>query len=127
MISLFSVFLNIFISVYFFNKIGFIIVPIATTISSWFNALILLVFLINKKYFSLNKNFLVQFFKIIISTALSSYIFYNLVNYFNENLSYESGNKLITMILLVIITLIIYVVISIFTKTFKISDIKLKY
>ena len=83
--------------------------------------------LINKKYFSLNKNFLVQFFKIIISTALSSYIFYNLVNYFNENLSYESGNKLITMILLVIITLIIYVVISIFTKTFKISDIKLKY
>ena len=127
LIALFSVFLNIFISVYFFNKIGFIIVPIATTISSWFNALILLVFLINKKYFSLNKNFLVQFFKIIISTALSSYIFYNLVNFFNENLSYESGNKLITMILLVIITLIIYVVISIFTKTFKISDIKLKY
>ena len=127
LISLFSVFLNIFISVYFFNKIGFIIVPIATTISSWFNALILLVVLINKKYFSLNKNFLVQFFKIIISTALSSYIFYNLVNFFNENLSYESGNKLITMILLVIITLIIYVVISIFTKTFKISDIKLKY
>ena len=127
LISLFSVFLNIFISVYFFNKIGFIIVPIATTISSWFNALILLVVLINKKYFSLNKNFLVQFFKIIMSTALSSYIFYNLVNFFNENLSYESGNKLITMILLVIITLIIYVVISIFTKTFKISDIKLKY
>ena len=57
----------------------------------------------------------------------NSYIFYSLVNYFNENLSYESGNKLITMILLVIITLIIYVVISIFTKTFKISDIKLKY
>ena len=81
----------------------------------------------NKKYFSLNKNFLVQFSKIIISAALSSYIFYNLVNFFNENLSYESGNKLITMILLVIITLIIYVVISIFTKTFKISDIKLKY
>jgi putative peptidoglycan lipid II flippase len=127
LISLFSVFLNIFISIYFFNKIGFIIVPIATTISSWFNALILLVVLINKKYFSLNKYFLVQFFKIIISTALSSYIFYNLVNFFNENLSYESGNKLITMILLVIITLIIYVVISIFTKTFKISDIKLKY
>ena len=127
LIALFSVILNIFISVYFFNKIGFIIVPIATSISSWFNALILLVFLINKKYFSLNKNFLIQFFKIIMSTALSSYIFYNLVNFFNENLSYESGNKLITMILLVIITLIIYVVISIFTKTFKISDIKLKY
>ena len=36
--SLFSVFINILISVYFFSKIGFIIIPIATTISSWFNA-----------------------------------------------------------------------------------------
>ena len=35
----------------FFSKVGFIIVPIATTISSWFNGIILLVFVINKNYF----------------------------------------------------------------------------
>jgi len=125
--SLFSVFINILISVYFFNKIGFIIIPIATTISSWVNALILLIFLMEKKYFSLNSNFIFSSSKIILSTALTSYIFYNLIKYFAENLTYESEYKIITIILLVIITFIIYILISIFTKAFKISDIKLKY
>ena len=125
--SLFSVFINILISVYFFNKIGFIIIPIATTVSSWINALILLIFLLEKKYFSLNSNFIFSSSKIILSTALTSYIFYNLIKYFAENLTYESEYKIITIILLVIITFIIYILISIFTKAFKISDIKLKY
>jgi putative peptidoglycan lipid II flippase len=125
--SLFSVFINILISVYFFNKIGFIIIPIATTISSWINALILLIFLLKKKYFSLNSNFIFSSSKIILSTTLTSYIFYNLIKYFAENLTYESEYKIITIILLVIITLIIYILISIFTKAFNISDIKLKY
>ena len=40
--SLISVLINISISVLFFEKIGFIIIPIATTISSWFNTLLLL-------------------------------------------------------------------------------------
>ena len=55
--SILSVLLNIFISVYFFNKIGFIIIPIATTISSWFNTLLLLFYLLLKNYFSFYKNF----------------------------------------------------------------------
>ena len=38
-ISLVSVILNIVISVALFQKIGFIIIPIATSISSWFNAI----------------------------------------------------------------------------------------
>mgnify|MGYP001173203487 CR=1 FL=1 len=125
--SLISFFLNIIISLYFFSKIGFIIIPIATTISSWFNAIILVIFLINKRYFSLKSNFFNKFLKIIISTVLSTYIFYVLINYFAGNLSYESSNKLITIILLVIITFIIYIVLSILTKAFKTSDIKLKY
>ena len=44
--SFFSVITNTIISVYFFEKIGFIIIPIATTISSWLNALLLLIYLI---------------------------------------------------------------------------------
>ena len=125
--SLISVILNIVISVYFFSKIGFIIIPIATTISSWFNSILLLIFLINKRYFSLKSNFINKFLRIITSTLLSTYVFYALINYFSDNLSYESTSKLITMILLVLITFIIYIVLSILTKAFKTSDIKLKY
>ena len=44
-VSLFSVILNASLSIYFFSKIGFIIIPIATTISSWFNTILLLFYL----------------------------------------------------------------------------------
>ena len=125
--SIFSVLLNIFISVYFFNEIGFIIIPIATTISSWFNTSLLLYYLLSKKYFSFNKNFPLKFLNILFVSSFSSFIFYKLIQNFNEYLNYESEYKLLTIILLVIITFLIYIMTSIATKAFKISDIKLKY
>ncbi|MFL2894439.1 MAG: murein biosynthesis integral membrane protein MurJ [Candidatus Pelagibacter sp.] len=125
--SFFSVVINIFISLYFFNKIGFIIIPIATTISSWFNSLLLFVYLISKKYFLFKRYFFSSFIKIIITTFITTYIFYYLVNFFQSYLTYESNYKLITIILLVITTIILYILLSIVTKAFKISDIKLKY
>ena len=125
--SILSVLLNIFISVYFFNNVGFIIIPIATTISSWFNTFLLLLYLLSKKYFSFYRSFPIKFLNILFVSSFSSFIFYKLIQNFNEYLIYESEYKLITIILLVIITLLIYITTSIFTKAFKISDIKLKY
>jgi Uncharacterized membrane protein, putative virulence factor len=125
--SIFSVLLNIIISVYFFNKIGFIIIPIATSISSWFNTFLLLFFLKKKKYFLFNKSFPIKFLNIFLVSLFSSFIFYKLIKNFNEYLIYESNYKLLTIILLVITTILIYIVTSIATKAFKISDIKLKY
>ena len=52
--SLISVIFNIIISLYFFSKIGFIIIPIATSMSSWLNSLLLLIYLIYKNYLTLN-------------------------------------------------------------------------
>ena len=125
--SVISVIINIIISIYYFNKIGFIIIPMATTISSWLNAILLLIYLTNKKYYSINSIFLNSLIKISLSTAITSYIFYNLINFFSDNLSYNSEYKLVSIILLVIVTFIIYILTSILTKAFKISDIKLKY
>jgi len=125
--SVLSVIINIIISVYYFNKLGFIIIPIATTISSWFNAILLLIYITNKKYYLIKFKFIKSLLKIILSTVLSSYIFYNLIKFFSENLTYNSEYKLITIISLVIATFFIYIFISILTKAFKTSDIKLKY
>ena len=125
--SVFSVIINIIISIYYFNKMGFIIIPIATTISSWFNVIILLIYLTNKKYYLINLIFVKSLLKISLSTVLTSYIFYNLIKFFSQNLTYNSEYKLITIILLVIVTFFIYILISILTKAFKTSDIKLKY
>ena len=126
-ISVYSVIINICISLYFFPIIGFIIIPIATTISSWFNAIILFGYLMKKKYFIFDSNLNFSILKIILSTSITSFLFYQLVRYFDEFLVYESEYKLLTIILIVAATFVIYMLISILTKAFKMSDIKLKY
>ena len=125
--SIYSVIINISLSVYFFDDLGFIIIPIATTISSWFNALILFIFIIKEKYFEFENSFIFSLFKIILNSMITCFLFYQMINYFKDFLIYESQYKLITVILLVIITFIFYIILSITTKAFKISDITLKY
>ena len=126
-ISIYSVIINVCISLYFFSDIGFIIIPIATTISSWFNTTVLFGYLIKKKYFVLDSALSFSIFKIIFSSITTSFLFYQLIRYFNDLLIYESQYKLLTIILIIILTFIIYMLISILTKAFKMSDIKLKY
>ena len=125
--SLISVISNIIISLYFFNKIGFIIIPIATSISSWLNSLLLLIYLINKNYFSFKIEMFISFLRIVFVSSVASLLFYYLTNLTQEFLVYNSAYKLITILILVFITLIVYILISIITNAFKISDIKLKY
>ena len=125
--SLVSVLINVFISIYFFSSIGFIIIPIATTISSWINSFLLLFYLLKKKYFSFDEIFLFKVLNIACISIFSAFIFDQLIKNFSHYLLYESEIKLLVIILLVILTLIIYIIASIITKAFKISDIKLKY
>ncbi|MDC2995934.1 murein biosynthesis integral membrane protein MurJ [Candidatus Pelagibacter sp.] len=125
--SIYSVFVNISISIYFFSDFGFIIIPIATTISSWFNAILLFAFLTRKNYFVFDNLINLALTKILISSIITTFLFYNLINYFDYLLVYESEFKLLAIISIVIITFFMYILISIFTKAFKISDIKLKY
>ncbi len=125
--SIISVLINVAISLYYFKNIGFIIIPIATSISSWVNALILLLYLNYKKYFFLKFELIKNLSKILFVTLVSSYIFYYLISIFSNSLNYDNKYKLIFIILSVIITIISYILISIVTKAFKLNDIKLKY
>ena len=126
-ISVVSVLINIIISVSLFDKYGFIIIPIATSLSSWFNAFVLYIYLINKKYFIFLKDFYLFIIKLLFSCTAMSMVFKNLLNIFSNNLVYSSNTKLFYMIIIVLITFIVYLFVSIITKAFKISDINLKY
>ena len=126
-ISLFSVLLNIIISVLLFQKVGFIIIPIATSISSWFNALVLYIFCKKKNLFIFNTIFIYRFPRILFSSLVMGLIFYLLLDIFNKQLSYSEGLKFVYLLLSILISVISYVFISIFTKAFKINDIKLDY
>ena len=126
-ISLFSVLTNIVISISYFNEIGFIIIPIATTISSWLNAILLFAFLKNGGLFSFNNIFLVRFIKIIIASLLMAIFFNFLITYFKYELAFNQNIKSFYLILSVILSLLFYLFVSYWIKAFKTSDIKLKY
>ena len=126
-ISLISVILNIIISLYYFREIGFIIIPIATSISSWFNSIILFIFLSKKKLFSFNKIFIKNFLKILFSSFLMGLILKFLIAFFDNQLIFEHQFKLFYLILVVILALILYMLISFFIKAFNYKDLKLKY
>ena len=126
-ISLNSVLLNVFISVIFFKEVGFIIIPIATTISSWFNAILLFIFLKIKNLFSFDLLFINRFVKILLASVLMGVFFNFVIHFFNDKLLYEASFKAIYLIGAVIIALIFYLLIAILIKAFKRSDINLNY
>jgi putative peptidoglycan lipid II flippase len=126
-ISLVSVLLNILISIYFFRLIGFIIIPIATTISSWFNLITLFLFLQKRNLFSFNKIFINRFFKIVFSSILMGLFFNYLMMLFNDQLSFENSLKSVFLLLSVILGLGFYLLIAYLIKAFQLEDIKLKY
>jgi len=126
-ISLTSVLLNVFISVVFFKEVGFIIIPIATTISSWFNAILLFIFLKTKNLFSFNLVFLNRFIKILLASVLMGIFFNYVIHFFNDKLLYDASFKAIYLIGAVVLGLIFYLVVAILIKAFKRSDINLNY
>ena len=126
-ISLISVILNILISVYYFNDIGFIIIPIATTISSWFNAILLFILLKKKNLFTFNDIIFIRFFKIVIASSFMGIIFNYLLIYFQNELSFGYNLKAFYLILSVILGLLSYLLISFLIKAFKTSDFNLNY
>ena len=125
--SLISVIMNIVISLSLFSKLGFIIIPIATTISSWLNGFLLMIFVLNKNYFNFNNLFFIQLFKISIANVICLGLFKILINSFSNYLIFSNSYKFLAIILLVLLTFTFYLLISILIKAFKISDIKLKY
>ena len=126
-ISLIIVTVNLFISLIFFREIGFIIIPIATTISSWFNAIILFVYLKNKNLFHFNELFFAKLIKILLASILMGIFFNYLILFFENKLIYEYNFKSFYLILSAFLSLIFYLSFSLFIKAFKYGDIKLKY
>ena len=100
-ISVFVVLLNILISVSFFNKIGFIIIPIATSISTWVGVLIYIYLLNSKKILLLKNQLIINFIKILISTIIMSSILLLSLDKFAKYLDYSYNYKAIYLISIV--------------------------
>jgi len=125
-LSVVSVILNVLISVSFFKEFGFIIIPIATSISSWINVFLHFHFIRKRNLYTFDKIFIYKFPRMILSVVVMGIILYLLLGLFSDKFVYNESWKFIYLFIIVIISLISYFLISNFSGAFKFKDIKLK-
>ena len=87
-ISSFIVFLNVMISISFFNKLGFLIIPIATSISTWVGVLIFFYLLMKNKLLFLQTKLYKNTFKIIISSSIMAFVLDYVLDKYSTYLDY---------------------------------------
>tara|TARA_Y100001970_G_scaffold289572_1_gene420395 strand:- start:774 stop:2300 length:1527 start_codon:yes stop_codon:yes gene_type:complete len=125
-LSVISVIINIVISVSFFKKYGFVIIPIATSISSWINVFIHFYFIKRRNLYNFDSKFVYKFPRMILSVVVMGIILYLLLGFFSDKFAYNESWKFIYLFIIVIVSLISYFLISNFSGAFKFKDIKLK-
>ena len=100
-ISAFIVLINITLSVSFFNKLGFIIIPIATSVSTWIGVIIYIYLLSNKNYLLLKDYLPSSIIKIALSTILMSFLLIFALDHFANYLEYSYKYKSVYLLLIV--------------------------
>jgi len=125
-LSVVSVIINILISVSLFNRIGFVIIPIATSISSWINVLLHYYFIKKMDFHNFDSKFIYKFTRMLLSVVVMGVVLYLLLGFFSDKFNYNESWKFIYLFIIVIISLFSYLLISNFSGAFKFKDIKLK-
>mgnify|MGYP001189412240 CR=1 FL=1 len=123
-ISFFIVILNVFISILFFKKYGFIIIPIATSISTWIGIFLYAFLLTNKKIYLIN-NYLVRNILIIFinSLVMAMFLIFGL-EHFSNYLDYNYKYKSIYLLLIIVFVASIYLISSYLTGLLKFKRFK---
>ena len=123
-ISVFSVSINIIVSLIFFKKVGFLIIPFATSFAAWCTVIIYQVNLYLDKYHFFDKLFFIKILKTIFCTIIMGLVFVLLIKIFGEYLLLNSLVKPLTLISMVLFSSLIYFLCAFFIKAFSISDLK---
>ena len=123
-ISSLIVFLNVVISLSLFDQIGFIIIPIATSISTWVGVLIFLYCLQKRRYLLLQNKLFNTFFKIIISSLIMAFVLIVLLDNFSSYLDYAYTYKSVYLLIIVGFAGIVYLISCYLLGLLKIKNYK---
>ena len=125
-ISLISMIINITISVSLFRKYGFIIIPIATSLSTWIAVLVYLILLNKGKLINFSNNYLLNFFKILLATIIMCIFLYFGLDYFEDKFEYSNKFKLIYLLIVIGSASAIYLIIVKLLGILSLKNYKLK-
>ena len=123
-ISSFIVFLNVTISLIFFDQIGFLIIPIATSISTWIGVLIFLYLLKKRHYLFFQSVLLYNTLKIIVSSAIMSFVLMFAIEKYSSYLDYSYTYKSIYLLIIVGFAGIVYLLSCYLLGLLKIKNYK---
>ena len=123
-ISSFIVFLNVAISLSFFEEKGFLIIPIATSISTWVGVLIFLYFLNKNNYLLLQNALFLNILKIFISSAAMTFVLIFALEKYSIYLDYLYIYKSIYLLIIVGFVGIVYLLLCYLLGLFKIKNYK---
>ena len=123
-VSVLIVSLNISLSLFFFKQVGFIIIPIATSLSTWVGVILYLIILNKYNYFYIVPNLVTNIFKIILSTILMSLILIYGLNYFQDNLDYFNRFKSIYLLIIIGFVTTIYLISCYLLGVLKVKNYK---
>ena len=107
-ISSFIVFLNVAISLSFFDRIGFLIIPIATSVSTWAGVLIFLYILKKQNYLIFQTELFYNILKTIICTAVMSLVLIFALEKYSSYLDYSYTYKSIYLFIIVSFVGVVY-------------------
>ena len=90
-LSVVSVTLNIMISVSLFSRFGFVIIPIATSISSWINVLMHYYYIKKRDLHIFDSKFIYKFPRMILSVVVMEVVLYLLLGFFSDKFDYHES------------------------------------
>jgi len=97
-ISLIIVVINVLISVSLFSRVGFLIIPIATSISTWLGIFAYLYLLEQKSYLLIKIELIKNTCKIVISTLVMSLILIFILEALSNSLNYMNNYKAVYLL-----------------------------
>ena len=108
-----------------FKEIGFIIIPIATSISTWCGVILYIILLYKKSFLIFDQNFMNNVLKIIFSTILMSLVLIYGLNFLEKSLEYSDKFKSIYLLFIVSFVATIYLISCYLLGILKIKSYKI--
>tara|TARA_B100000214_G_scaffold345856_1_gene296064 strand:- start:5550 stop:7076 length:1527 start_codon:yes stop_codon:yes gene_type:complete len=125
-VSLVSMILNILISVSLFTKYGFIIIPIATSLSTWIAVLVYFILLNRSSLINFGNKYFFNVLKILLATIVMCLFLYLGLDYFEDKFEYSYKFKLIYLLIMIGSSATIYLFITKLLGVLNLKSYKLK-
>ena len=123
-ITAINLFINTFLSIALFINIGFIGIPIATSISAWISVLLMNYYLIKFDYYRISSRIISPLLVIIVGSLIMYLYLFALKKYSEIFLNLPQNHEIIFLLFSVLSSILLYFILISFYKPFKYSEIK---